>query len=169
MENNNEENSKSIESQKEKKTSIKPNESIELPLSKNSSKKENQNEKEEQPIENNEIKTDKEINSPKPITEKEDIKDKENDNNQKNNVQNQENNIQIKDLNKDNKEANEEMPNIKYVSEKQLEQMKSKQKKTRKNLMNSPDTLITIKDLQNNPNKKLIINSPRSLKALYDA
>ena len=61
------------------------------------------------------------------------------------------------------------MPNIKYVSEKQLEQMKSKQKKTRKNLMNSPDTLITIKDLQNNPNKKLIINSPRSLKALYDS
>ena len=169
MENNNEENNKSIESQKQKQTSVKPNESIELPLSKNSSKNENQNEKEEQPIENNEIKTDKEINSPKPITEKEDIKDKENDNNQKNNVQNQENNIQIKDLNKDNKEANVEMPNIKYISEKQLEQMKSKQKKTRKNLMNSPDTLITIKDLQNNPNKKLIINSPRSLKALYDS
>ena len=166
MENNNEENNKSKESQKENKTTIKPNESIELPLSKNSSKKEKEGEK-EQPIENNEIKTDQVINSPKPVTEKEEIKDK--DNNQNNNEPNQENNLQIPELNKEKDETKEDNTKIKYVRENQLERLKAKQKKDEEKLMYSPNTLITIKDLQNNPNKKLIINSPRSLKALYDS
>ena len=166
MENNNEENNKSKESQKENKTTIKPNESIELPLSKNSSKKEKEGEK-EQPIENNEIKTDQVNNSPKSVTEKEEIKDK--DNNQSNNEPNQENNLQIPELNKEKDETKEDNTKIKYVRENQLERLKAKQKKDEEKLMYSPNTLITIKDLQNNPNKKLIINSPRSLKALYDS
>ena len=166
MENNNEENNKSKESQKENKTTIKPNESIELPLSKNSSKKEKEGEK-EQPIENNEIKTDQVTNSPKPVTEKEEIKDK--DNNQNNNEPNQENNLQIPELNKEKDETKEDNTKIKYVRENQIERLKAKQKKDEEKLMYSPNTLITIKDLQNNPNKKLIINSPRSLKALYDS
>ena len=166
MENNNEENNKSKESQKKNKTTIKPNESIELPLSKNSSKKEKEGEK-EQPIENNEIKTDQVINSSKPVTEKEEIKDK--DNNQNNNEPNKENNLQIPELNKEKDETKEDNTKIKYVRENQLEHLKAKQKKDEEKLMYSPNTLITIKDLQNNPNKKLIINSPRSLKALYDS
>ena len=166
MENNNEENNKSKESQKENKTTIKPNESIELPLSKNSSKKEKEGEK-EQPIENKEIKTDQVINSSKPVTEKEEIKDK--DNNQNNNDPNQENNLQIPELNKEKDETKEDNTKIKYVRENQIERLKAKQKKDEEKLMYSPNTLITIKDLQNNPNKKLIINSPRSLKALYDS
>ena len=166
MENNNEENDKSKESQKENKTTIKPNESIELPLSKNSSKKEKEGEK-EQPIENNEIKTDQVNNSPKSVTEKEEIKGK--DNNQNNNEPNQENNLQIPELNKEKDETKEDNTKIKYVRENQIERLKAKQKKDEEKLMYSPNTLITIKDLQNNPNKKLIINSPRSLKALYDS
>ena len=166
MENNNEENNKSKESQKKNQTIIKPNESIELPLSKNSSKKEKEGEK-EQPIENKEIKTDQVINSSKPVTEKEEIKDK--DNNQNNNEPNKENNLQIPELNKEKDETKEDNTKIKYVRENQLERLKAKQKKDEEKLMYSPNTLITIKDLQNNPNKKLIINSPRSLKALYDS
>ena len=165
MENNNEENNKSKESQKKNQTKVKPNESIELPVSKNSSKKE-ETEK-EQPIDNNEIKTNQVINSPEPVTEKEEIKGT--DDNQNNNEPNQENNLQIPELNKEKDETKEDNTKIKYVRENQLERIKAKQKKDEEKLMYSPNTLITIKDLQNNPNKKLLINSPRSLKALYDS
>ena len=160
MENNNEENNKSKEEPKQNQTSVKPNESIELPLSKNSPKTEKENEK-ELPIDNNEIKNTQENNSQKPLTEKE--------KNQDNNDQNKEKNIPVNEVNQENKEANEDIINIKYVNENQLEQLKQKQIKEEENLLYSPDNLITIKDLQNNPNKKLLINSPRSLKALYDS
>ena len=63
--------------------------------------------------------------------------------------------------------------NIKYVSTNQYEKLKQEQlnKNKNKNLKesNSANIPISIKDLQQNPNKKLIINSPRSLKALYDS
>ena len=166
MENNNEENNKSKEEPKQNQTSVKPNESIELPLSKNSPKTEKENEK-ELPIDNNEIKNTQENNSQKPLTEKEESKEKEK--NQDNNDQNKEKNIPVNEVNQENKEANEDIINIKYVNEDQLEQLKQKQIKEEENLLYSPDNLITIKDLQNNPNKKLLINSPRSLKALYDS
>ena len=166
MENNNEENNKSKEEPKQNQTSVKPNESIELPLSKNSPKTEKENEK-ELPIDNNEIKNTQENNSQKPLTEKEESKEKEK--NQDNNDQNKEKNIPVNEVNQENKEANEDIINIKYVNENQLEQLKQKQIKEEENLLYSPDNLITIKDLQNNPNKKLLINSPRSLKALYDS
>ena len=166
MENNNEENNKSKEEPKQNQTSVKPNESIELPLSKNSPKTEKENEK-ELPIDNNEIKNTQENNSQKPLTEKEESKEKEK--NQDNNDQNKEKNIPVNEVNQENKEANEDITNIKYVNENQLEQLKQKQIKEEENLLYSPDNLITIKDLQNNPNKKLLINSPRSLKALYDS
>ena len=166
MENNNEENNKSKEEPKQNQTSVKPNESIELPLSKNSPKTEKENEKELQ-IDNNEIKNTQENNSQKPLTEKEESKEKEK--NQDNNDQNKEKNIPVNEVNQENKEANEDITNIKYVNENQLEQLKQKQIKEEENLLYSPDNLITIKDLQNNPNKKLLINSPRSLKALYDS
>ena len=166
MENNNEENNKSKEEPKQNQTSVKPNESIELPLSKNSPKTEKENEK-ELPIDNNEIKNTQENNSQKPLTEKEESKEKEK--NQENNDQNKEKNIPVNEVNQENKEANEDIINIKYVNENQLEQLKQKQIKEEENLLYSPDNLITIKDLQNNPNKKLLINSPRSLKALYDS
>ena len=166
MENNNEENNKSKEEPKQNQTSVKPNESIELPLSKNSPKTEKENEK-ELPIDNNEIKNTQENNSQKPLTEKEESKEKEK--NQENYDQNKEKNIPVNEVNQENKEANEDITNIKYVNENQLEQLKQKQIKEEENLLYSPDNLITIKDLQNNPNKKLLINSPRSLKALYDS
>ena len=166
MENNNEENNKSKEEPKQNQTSVKPNESIELPLSKNSPKTEKEKEKELQ-IDNNEIKNTQENNSQKPLTEKEESKEKEK--NQDNNDQNKEKNIPVNEVNQENKEANEDITNIKYVNENQLEQLKQKQIKEEENLLYSPDNLITIKDLQNNPNKKLLINSPRSLKALYDS
>ena len=166
MENNNEENNKSKEEPKQNQTSVKPNESIELPLSKNSPKTEKENEK-ELPIDNNEIKNTKENNSQKPLTEKEESKEKEK--NQDNNDQNKEKNIPVNEVNQENKKANEDIIYIKYVNENQLEQLKQKQIKEEENLLYSPDNLITIKDLQNNPNKKLLINSPRSLKALYDS
>lgn len=166
MENNNEENNKSKEEPKQNQTSVKPNESIELPLSKNSPKTEKENEK-ELPIDNNEIKNTQENNSQKPLTEKEESKEKEK--NQDNNDQNKEKNMPVNEVNQENKEANEDIINIKYVNENQLEQLKQKQIKEEENLLYSPDNLITIKDLQNNPNKKLLINSPRSLKALYDS
>jgi len=166
MENNNEENNKSKEEPKQNQTSVKPNESIELPLSKNSPKTEKENEK-ELPIDNNEIKNTQENNSQKPLTEKEESKEKEK--NQENYDQNKEKNIPVNEVNQENKEANEDIINIKYVNENQLEQLKQKQIKEEENLLYSPDNLITIKDLQNNPNKKLLINSPRSLKALYDS
>ena len=166
MENNKEENNKSKEEPKQNQTSVKPNESIELPLSKNSPKTEKENEKELQ-IDNNEIKNTQENNSQKPLTEKEESKEKEK--NQDNNDQNKEKNIPVNEVNQENKEANEDITNIKYVNENQLEQLKQKQIKEEENLLYSPDNLITIKDLQNNPNKKLLINSPRSLKALYDS
>ena len=166
MENNNEENNKSKEEPKQNQTSVKPNESIELPLSKNSPKTEKENEK-ELPIDNNEIKNTQENNSQKPLTEKEESKEKEK--NQDNNDQNKEKNIPVNEVNQENKKANEDIIYIKYVNENQLEQLKQKQIKEEENLLYSPDNLITIKDLQNNPNKKLLINSPRSLKALYDS
>ena len=99
-------------------------------------------------------------NSVKSLTEKE--KEKEKEINNINNI----NNIQ-------NSNNEEDITNIKYVSTNQYEKLKQEQlnKNKNKNLKesNSANVPISIKDLQQNPNKKLIINSPRSLKALYDS
>ena len=65
--------------------------------------------------------------------------------------------------------GNDDLTNIKYVTEKQLDQLNKEQKNKENNKFNDKNAIITIKDLQKNPNKKLLINSPRSLKALYDS
>lgn len=74
----------------------------------------------------------------------------------------------VNKINNSNDE-NDDLTNIKYVTEKQLDQLNQEKNEKEKYLLHNKNTLITIKDLQQNPNKKMIINSPRSLKALYDS
>ena len=74
----------------------------------------------------------------------------------------------VNKINNSNDE-NDDLTNIKYVTEKQLDQLNQEKSEKEKYLLHNKNTLITIKDLQQNPNKKMIINSPRSLKALYDS
>ena len=156
MENQNEENNKSKQEENKNRTEINANESVEMKKSKNSSEKEDNKEKEKSDaIDENKKKEDN--NKSKSLTteaNKDQNKDTVN------------NNININEIDKDN---NEDITNIKYVSENQLEQIKQKQKQEKQNDLYSSNNPITIKDLQKNPNKKLIINSPRSIKALYDS
>ena len=64
---------------------------------------------------------------------------------------------------------NEDITNIKYVSQNQIEKLKQEQNKKKQNESNPQSCVITLKDLQQNPNKRLLINSTRSLRALYDS
>ena len=139
------------------KEEINPNKSIEMPQSNKSSEKINQPPQEKKESKEDIIINEKN-NSVKSLTEKE----KEKEINNINNI----NNIQ-------NSNNEEDITNIKYVSTNQYEKLKQEQlnKNKNKNLKesNSANVPISIKDLQQNPNKKLIINSPLSLKALYDS
>ena len=141
------------------KEEINPNKSIEMPQSNKSSEKINQPPQEKKE-EKEDIIINEKNNSVKSLTEKE--KEKEKEINNINNI----NNIQ-------NSNNEEDITNIKYVSTNQYEKLKQEQlnKNKNKNLkeLNSANIPISIKDLQQNPNKKLIINSPLSLKALYDS
>ena len=158
MEDHKEEKEKNISqpdpSQKEE---INPNKSIEMPQSNKSSEKINQPPQEKKE-EKEDININEKNNSVKSLTEKE--KEKEKEINNINNI----NNIQ-------NSNNEEDITNIKYVSTNQYEKQEQLNKNKNKNLKesNSANVPISIKDLQQNPNKKLIINSPRSLKALYDS
>jgi len=156
MENPNEEKNKSKQEENQNHEEINANESIEIKKSKNSSEKEDNKEKEKTDI-NDDNKVKEDDNKVKSLTTEE---------NKEQNKDIDNNNINMNEINKEN---NEDITNIKYVSENQLEQIKQKQKQEKQNdpyISNNP---ITIKDLLKYPNKKLIINSPRSLKALYDS
>ena len=158
MEDHKEEKEKNIsQPEPSQKEEINPNKSIEMPQSNKSSEKINQPPQEKKE-EKEDIIINEKNNSVKSLTDKEKEKEKEKEINNINNIQNSNN--------------EEDITNIKYVSTNQYEKLKQEQlnKNKNKNLKesNSANIPISIKDLQQNPNKKLLINSPRSLKALYD-
>ena len=157
MEDQEEENNKS--KQEQNQIGIKSNESIEIRQSNKSSEKD----KEKENLPNNEeIKTNEQNDSKKSLTAKEyqnqDNKDKET---ASLNLLYQGNNS--------NNDNNEDITNIKYVSQNQIDKLKREQNKKNRNESNPQSHIITLKDLQQNPNKKLLINSTRSLRALYDS
>ena len=155
MENQEKENNRSNPDQNQIR--IKSNESIEMRKSNKSSEKDKV--KEIFPG-NEEIKTSEQNN--KSLTEKEKLNQ---DNIEKDTISHQHH------LNKENilNNENEDITNIKYVSQNQIEKLKQEQIKENQKTLNSQNNIITIKDLQRNPNKRLMINSPRSLKALYES
>ena len=156
MENQEEENNKS--KQEQNPIGIKSNESVQI----NQSNKSVEKDKEKENLPNNEEnKTNEQNDSKKSLTAKEnpnqDNKDKET---VSLNLLYQENN---------SNNNNEDITNIKYVSQNQIEKLKQEQNKKKQNELNPQSCIITLKDLQQNPNKKLLINSTRSLRALYDS
>ena len=158
MENQEEENNKSKHDQNQ--IGIKSNESIEMPQSNKSSEKDKEKEKDNLP--NNEaIKVNEQNDSKKSLTAKE---NQNPDNKDKETVSL---NLIYQGNNSNNE--NEDITNIKYVSQNQIEKLKQEQNKKNQNAINPQNSIITLKDLQQNPNKKLLINSTRSLRALYDS
>ena len=164
----NEENNKSQEENNSKQKIIKTNETVEIPpltkkSEKNLSKKNSDLDKSNKSKENEENQN---LNkSEKPLTdgvnqENKENKEENNTNNDINNEQNNENN-------------NDDLTNIKFVTKEKLGEFEKSQEKEINQQINynnnSPNKLISIKDLQQNPKEKLIINSPKSLKALYDS
>jgi len=158
MKNQDEENNKSKQDQNQ--IGIKSNESIEMPQSNKSSEKEKDKEK-DNPPNNEEIKANEQNNSKKSLTAKE---NQNPDNKDKETVSL---NLIYQGNNSNNE--NEDITNIKYVSQNQIEKLKQEQNKKKQNAINPQNSIITLKDLQQNPNKKLLINSTRSLRALYDS
>ena len=158
MENQQEENNKSKQDQNQ--IGIKSNESIEMPQSNKSSEKEKDKEK-DNPPNNEEIKANEQNDSKKSLTAKE---NQNPDNKDKETVSL---NLIYQGNNSNNE--NEDITNIKYVSQNQIEKLKQEQNKKNQNAINPQNSIITLKDLQQNPNKKLLINSTRSLRALYDS
>ena len=158
MENQDEENNKSKQDQNQ--IGIKSNESIEMPQSNKSSEKEKDKEK-DNPPNNEEIKANEQNDSKKSLTAKE---NQNPDNKDKETVSL---NLIYQGNNSNNE--NEDITNIKYVSQNQIEKLKQEQNKKNQNAINPQNSIITLKDLQQNPNKKLLINSTRSLRALYDS
>ena len=155
MDNNEEENNNESK-QERNQIKTKPNESIEMKESNQSIEKEK-----EKTTSHEEIKYTDNNNLVKSLTEK--------DNQKKDRIF--KNTYDTKQLNPENNlgNGNDDLTNIKYVTEKQLDQLNKEQKNKENNKFNDKNAIITIKDLQKNPNKKLLINSPRSLKALYDS
>ena len=155
MDNNEEENNNESK-QERNQIKTKPNESIEMKESNQSIEKEK-----EKSTSHEEIKHTDNNNLVKSLTEK--------DNQKKDRIF--KNTYDTKQLNPENNlgNGNDDLTNIKYVTEKQLDQLNKEQKNKENNKFNDKNAIITIKDLQKNPNKKLLINSPRSLKALYDS
>ena len=155
MDNNEEENNNESK-QERNQIKTKPNESIEMKESNQSIEKEK-----EKTTSHEEIKYTDNNNLVKSLTEK--------DNQKKDRIF--KNTYDTKQLNPENNlgNGNDDLTNIKYVTEKQLDQLKKEQKNKENNKFNDKNAIITIKDLQKNPNKKLLINSPRSLKVLYDS
>ena len=158
MKNQDEENNKSKQDQNQ--IGIKSNESIEMPQSNKSSEKEKDKEK-DNPPNNEEIKVNEQNDSKKSLTAKE---NQNPDNKDKETVSL---NLIYQGNNSNNE--NEDITNIKYVSQNQIEKLKQEQNKKNQNAINPQNSIITLKDLQQNPNKKLLINSTRSLRALYDS
>ena len=158
MKNQDEENNKSKQDQNQ--IGIKSNESIEMPQSNKSSEKEKDKEK-DNPPNNEEIKANEQNDSKKSLTAKE---NQNPDNKDKETVSL---NLIYQGNNSNNE--NEDITNIKYVSQNQIEKLKQEQNKKNQNASNPQNSIITLKDLQQNPNKKLLINSTRSLRALYDS
>ena len=155
MDNNEEENNNDTK-QEGNQIKTKPNESIEMKESNQSIEKEK-----EKTTSHEEIKYTDNNNLVKSLTEK--------DNQKKDRIF--KNTYDTKQLIQENNlgNGNDDLTNIKYVTEKQLDQLNKEQKNKENNKFNDKNAIITIKDLQKNPNKKLLINSPRSLKALYDS
>ena len=155
MDNNEEENNNDTK-QEGNQIKSKPNESIEMKESNQSIEKEK-----EKTTSHEEIKYTDNNNLVKSLTEK--------DNQKKDRIF--KNTYDTKQLIQENNlgNGNDDLTNIKYVTEKQLDQLNKEQKNKENNKFNDKNAIITIKDLQKNPNKKLLINSPRSLKALYDS
>ena len=155
MDNNEEENNNESK-QERNQIKTKPNESIEMKESNQSIEKEK-----EKTTSQEEIKHTDNNNLVKSLTEK--------DNQKKDRIF--KNTYDTKQLIQENNlgNGNDDLTNIKYVTEKQLDQLNKEQKNKENNKFNDKNAIITIKDLQKNPNKKLLINSPRSLKALYDS
>ena len=158
MKNQDEENNKSKQDQNQ--IGIKSNESIEMPQSNKSSEKGKDKEK-DNPPNNEEIKANEQNDSKKSLTAKE---NQNPDNKDKETVSL---NLIYQGNNSNNE--NEDITNIKYVSQNQIEKLKQEQNKKNENAINPQNSIITLKDLQQNPNKKLLINSTRSLRALYDS
>ena len=158
MKNQDEENNKSKQDQNQ--IGVKSNESIEMPQSNKSSEKEKDKEK-DNPPNNEEIKANEQNDSKKSLTAKE---NQNPDNKDKETVSL---NLIYQGNNSNNE--NEDITNIKYVSQNQIEKLKQEQNKKNQNAINPQNSIITLKDLQQNPNKKLLINSTRSLRALYDS
>ena len=158
MENQEEENNKSNQDQNQ--IGIKSNESIEMPQSNKSSEK-GKNKEKDNPPNNEEIKANEQNDSKKSLTAKE---NQNPDNKDKETVSL---NLIYQGNNSNNE--NEDITNIKYVSQNQIEKLKQEQNKKNQNAINPQNSIITLKDLQQNPNKKLSINSTRSLRALYDS
>ena len=156
MENKEEENDKSKQEQNPKE--IKSNESVQI----NQSNKSVEKDKEKENLPNNEEnKTNEQNDSKKSLTAKENPNQ---DNKDKETVSL---NLLYQGNNSNN--DNEDITNIKYVSQNQIEKLKQEQNKKKQNELNPQSCIITLKDLQQNPNKKLLINSTRSLRALYDS
>ena len=155
MDNNEEENNNDTK-QEGNQIKTKPNESIEMKESNQSIEKEK-----EKTTSHEEIKYTDNNNLVKSLTEK--------DNQKKDRIF--KNTYDTKQLIQENNlgNGNDDLTNIKYVTEKQLDQLNKEQKNKENNKFNDKNAIITIKDLQKNPNKKLLINSPRSLKVLYDS
>ena len=158
MENQQEENNKSKQDQNQ--IGIKSNESIEMPQSNKSSEKGKDKEK-DNPPNNEEIKANEKNDSKKSLTAKE---NQNQDNKDKETVSL---NLIYQGNNSNNE--NEDITNIKYVSQNEIAKLKQEQNKKNQNAINPQNSIITLKDLQQNPNKKLLINSTRSLRALYDS
>ena len=156
MENQEEENNKSKQDQNP--IGIKSNESVQI----NQSNKSVEKDKEKENLPNNEEnKTNEQNDSKKSLTAKENPNQ---DNKDKETVSL---NLLYQGNNSNN--DNEDITNIKYVSQNQIEKLKQEQNKKNQNELNPQSCIITLKDLQQNPNKKLLINSTRSLRALYDS
>lgn len=104
------------------------------------------------------------------LTDKPDIENNEDNNKLVEQVKSQNINNDNNEIinNNHNEDEKEDITNIKYVTKEELEEINKKEEKNKNDNLNN-NNLITIKDLQQNPKEKLIINSPRSLKALYDS
>ena len=156
MENQEEENNKSKQDQNP--IGIKSNESVQI----NQSNKSVEKDKEKENLPNNEEnKTNEQNNSKKSLTAKE---NQNQDNKDKETV-----GLNLLYQGNNSNNDNEDITNIKYVSQNQIEKLKQEQNKKNQNELNPQSCIITLKDLQQNPNKKLLINSTRSLRALYDS
>ena len=143
MDNNEEENNNESK-QERNQIKTKPNESIEMKESNQSIEKEK-----EKTTSHEEIKYTDNNNLVKSLTEK--------DNQKKDRIF--KNTYDTKQLNPENNlgNGNDDLTNIKYVTEKQLDQLNKEQKNKENNKFNDKNAIITIKDLQKNPKPYMIL------------